>query len=264
MTIWLLALSCLLGCNLDCNNGPSPGAVDTAVEVIAECLKADEGTDHHPDHVMTPQEPSAQDIVARCTRAMGGSEALENLRTLRLRETRPAGRPDIVCEIIRPNRLRKEVVGTLHVLFDGHQAWFLAYPSQTDSAYTYQHPLPESDWHHFEMDLAQYFPVFFDFGAEYTGQVQVDEAPAHVLRVELPLGGVVVYAIDAATWLPRWVEYPDWGLRLRLEDYREVGGFLFPHRFRNEQEPDHVSVLTELAVNVEFDPGAFELPPGTR
>jgi len=260
MAIWLLVLSCLPGCNPECAHGPFQQTPATAQNAVMQPVEANRPV--LTDNIPIPQELSAEEIVARCTRAMGGSEALENLRTLRLRETRQAGRPDIVCEIIRPNRLRKEVVGTLHVLFDGHQAWFLAYPSQTDSSYTYPHALPESDWHHFEMDLAQYFPLFFDYPAAYTGQTEVDGAPAHVLRVELPLGGVVVYAIDATTWLPRWVEYPDWGLRLRLEDYHEVGGLLFAHRFRNEQDPENVSVLAELAVNVEFDPELFEIPPG--
>jgi hypothetical protein len=195
---------------------------------------------------------------------MGGSGHLETLRTLRF-EYRSQGRDrPLKWEIIRPNLIRKEREGDIVLLFDGRRAGFLEGPVQEDGRPEGPHLVPEGDWHHFEMDIALYIPVFFDIPAEHVGRTTVDGDPAHLLRVTLPMGGVVVYAIDAESFLPVRVDLPGWDLQRRLGDFREVGGILYPHRFWDASDPTQVTVLEKLGVNVELDRTLFVFPAGIR
>ena len=213
---------------------------------------------------LASQELSVQETVARCARAMAGSGNIADIRTLRL-EVVPLGRDrGERWEIIRPNLVRREIVGSFVLLSDGRRAGYLEGPRLPNGTLQGPHLVPPETWYHFEMDIAIHFPAFFDYPAEYAGLTTVDGSPAHLLRVNLPRGGVAVYAIDAESFLPVRVELAEWGFRRRMGDFRQVGGFIYPHRWWDPSDSSQVSVLQGVAVNPDLDRGRFVFPADIR
>jgi hypothetical protein len=51
---------------------------------------------------------------------------------------------------------------------------------------------------------------------------------------------------------------------MRFEDYREVGGFLLPHRYWNVRRPERVGVVERLETNALLDGSRFVFPAGIR
>jgi|TARA_Y100000310_G_C20588140_1_gene766536 hypothetical protein len=198
------------------------------------------------------KQPSADTIVAEVVQAMGGTGRLEALRTLRFEYSAHGPGNPATWEIVRPNLVRKEIAGEFILIFDGHRAGFLQ-KHREDGTYANPYLVPKEDWHHFEMDIALWVPAFLDYAASYAGKTDVDGHPAYLLTVSLPMGGDAAYVIDAQTFLPVRVDLPDWGLQRRQGDFREVEGFLFPHRFWDASNPANVTVLENLKVNQVLD-----------
>jgi hypothetical protein len=213
---------------------------------------------------LASQELSVREIVTRCARAMAPSGNINDLRTLRFETLTPGRDRGLKWEIIRPNLVRKEREGALVLLFDGRRAGYLEGPRLPDGTLQGPHLVPQAAWHDFEMDIAIYIPAFFDFPAEYAGRTTVDGSPAHLLRVTLPMGGVVVYAIHAESFLPIRVELPEWNFQQNMGDFRQVGGFLFPHRYWAASNPSEVTVLRNVALNADLERGRFVFPADIR
>jgi hypothetical protein len=151
---------------------------------------------------LSAQELSLEEIVNRCAQPMGGSGNLESLETLRFEHRSLGSDVSTKWEIVRPNVVRKEREGEWVLLFDGYRAGYLEGPVREDGTKEGAHLLSEDHWKDFEMDMALYVPAFFDHPAEYEDAEVIDEKDAHLLRVTLPLGMVVEYAIDAESFLP--------------------------------------------------------------
>ncbi len=213
---------------------------------------------------LSSQVPTVEEMRARCGRAMAPGADIGDLKALRFRESNAGSAAATTWEIVRPNLVRKEREGAWVLLFDGERAGYLQGPPREDGSLEGPHLVPPEDWHHFEMDIAIHIPAFLDHPAEYRGGVSVEGRPAHVLSVRLPMGGVATYALDAESFLPLQVELPGWGFVRRLEDYREVGGFLLPHRYRDPSDASRTAVLTSLLVNPETDPARFRFPAVIR
>jgi len=210
------------------------------------------------------QTPSVSDIVARCAGAMAPGGDVDDLRSLQFETRGSGGGPPTSWEIVRPNLVRKTREGAFVLVFDGSRAGFLQGPRQEDGTLQGPHLVPEAEWFDFELDIALYVPAFFDFPAEYAGLTEVGGKTAHLLRVVLPLGGVVVYAVDAGSYLPIQVEQRAWGYARRLEDFREELGFVLPHRYWSPSDSTQVTTLDHLVVNPELAEDRFRLPPGIR
>ena len=210
------------------------------------------------------QELSAREIVSRSSRAIAGSGDIASLRTLRLEEVLEGRDRAEKWEIIRPNLVRRQQEGAFILLSDGRRAGYLEGPRLADGTLQGPHLVPPETYYHFEMDISIYVPAFFDYPAEYAGLTTVDGNPAHLLRVNLPRGGVVVYAIHAESFLPVRVELPEWNLRRQMGDFRQVGGFLLPHRTWDPRDPSQVIVLRNLTVNPDLDRSRFVFPAGIR
>lgn len=210
------------------------------------------------------QEVSVREIVSRCARAMAGSGDIASLRTLRLEEVLEGRDRGEKWEIIRPNLVRRQVEGAFILLSDGSRAGYLEGPRLADGTLQGPHLVPQETYYHFEMDISIYVPAFFDYPAEYAGLTTVDGNPAHLLRVNLPRGGVAIYAIHAESFLPVRVELPEWNLRRQIGDFRQVGGFLLPHRYWDPRDPSQVIVLRNLTVNPDLDRGRFVFPADIR
>lgn len=207
-----------------------------------------------------PESLTAEDVVTRCAAAMGGDAGIETLRTLSF-QIRSADNPQpMAWEIERPNMVRKQREGVLVLVFDGERAAFVEAPPDDDGTPGEPRVVNEEDWHHFEMDIALYVPAFFDYPATYVDTITVRGAISHLLQVDLPMGGVVQYAVDAASFLPSRVILPAWEYDRHLGDYREVGGLLYFHRYWSGDDEAGATEIEELQVNVNFEQGRFEIP----
>jgi hypothetical protein len=202
------------------------------------------------------------EIIAACGRAMGGPDGVESLHSLSFRETGHGPGRDLLWEIRRPNLVRKERPGELVLVFDGMRAAFLEGPPLDSGALDQPHVVPAEHWHHFEMDIALYIPAFFDYPARYGGLTRVDGAAAHVIEVTLPMGGEVIYRVDAESSLPLTVALPAWSLERVFGDWREVDGSQVPGAYWSPSDPDSVTRMVDIAVNRELPEGRFAIPDG--
>lgn len=217
-------------------------------------------------HLLVPacggaQELTVEEIVNRSAEAMGGSGHLEELKTIRFDIPLQDG-PPLTIEIVRPNMERKERPGRSILVFDGHRAFWLEGPPREDGTLEGPRLTSEDEWFHFPIEIAVYFPAYFDYPAEYLGETLVDGSPAHLLQVTLPEDFLVVWAVDAESFLPVRREFPSLGVARSIGDFREVSGFLFPHSFWDPTDPSSPTVLEHLELNVELDPARFALPEG--
>ena len=211
----------------------------------------------------TAESMTAEDIVARCAEAMGGDLGIQNLRTLRFELSSPEREPTL-WEIERPNLVRKERTGEMALVFDGSRVAYVVAPPNEDGSPAEPHLVDEAHWHHFEMDIALYVPAFFEYPATYVDTATVRGSPAHLLRVDLPMGGVVVYAVDAERFLPTRISLPDWGYDVYLGDYGAVEGFMYFHKVWSNPDGTDETVLESLELNPNLDAGRFEIPASIR
>jgi hypothetical protein len=208
------------------------------------------------------QQITAREVVARCAEAMagkGGAEVIHSVHFL----LRPSTSAETThWDIERPNKVRKVQPGHWVLVFDGTRAGFLEGPRRRDGSLEGPHLVPAQEWHDFEMDIALFVPAFFDYPAEYLRTEVRDGSTVHLLRVRLPLGGVVEYAVDGKTWLPVVVMLPQWGLERHLGDYREVDGITFFHAFWSSVDREDLTVLDELSFDEDAPPERYALPRG--
>ncbi|MFC1574452.1 hypothetical protein ACFL3Z_00035 [Gemmatimonadota bacterium] len=218
---------------------------------------------------LSAQQVTAEDVVTACAEALGGRATIDSFRTLRIRYTLPDHSGQSHIEIKRPNLIRSGDV----VVFDGKRAAFLDRGPAADGTPRPAQLIDREEWKDFEVDIARYFPAFFDYPSEYLGMEALEGIETHKLDVVLPLGGKVTYYIDAATYLPFMVESrvnlfgKEYRSQRFLGDYREVGGILYPHQFTYYSP--HVRVmysltLDALEINIPLDNERFRLPPSIR
>lgn len=215
-----------------------------------------------------PQVDAAA-VVTRCAEAMGGTDRIKALRTLRMEYTPSDGGPAISVEVRRPNLLRKEIRATALILSDGIRA------SVQRLAPTEQPPRiePAEKLQDFEMDIARFLPAFFDHPPKYLGLGESGGIRCHVLEVVLPLGPHVTYFIDTATNLVRTVSVEllvggkpfrpaDW----TWSDYRPVQGLMYPSTFIVTAADGSVSLrrVKSIEINPPLDESRFRVPTDAR
>jgi len=211
---------------------------------------------------------TAERIVARTADAMGGSERIAALRTLRIRTIYPDHAHPVISEIRRPNLLRTEGVGEYVLVFDGERAAFLERAPAEDGTPRGPELVDPEYSRDFELDIAFAFPAFFDYPSEYLGREVVAGVETHKLVVELPLGVPVTYFIDAETYLPLkaradiTVDGTEYHPERSYGDYRETDGFLYPRAFTYFWQPEDVNEATVeiVEVNVTLGDDRFAIP----
>jgi hypothetical protein len=204
------------------------------------------------------------EIVAGSADAMGGEHNIDALRTLRFRLSSPNGLEPMLWEIVRPNLVRKERPGKLVLVFDGYRAAFLQAPPDDDGTPGEPHVIDREDWHHFEMDIALHVPAYFEYPATYEDTSTVRGSLAHLLRVQLPMGGVVVYAVDAESLLPTKIVLPAWEYERYVGDYRKVDGFTYFHKYWSGEDEADTTLIEELGLNTNIDHTRFTIPASIR
>lgn len=210
------------------------------------------------------QQYTAEEMVGLVAEAMGGVARIDALETIRfgLQHLRFQDYDIVGWEIKRPNLLRKETTMSAWV-FDGERACTVKQPPNEGGSPRGPAMLPADEWSHFVVDMALWFPAFFDYSPEYLGVRTVDGVESHVLQVNLPLGQTNTYLIDPRTFLP-WKsigtaleDAPFWW---ELRDFREVGGVLFPHAVALNGEV--VRALQKVEFDVTLPDAGFVIPPG--
>lgn len=205
--------------------------------------------------------PTAEELVARCARAMGGAEAIGGLKTLRFHLVFPDhGDTPILFEILRPNRSRSP---RAHLAFDGQRACFLEGRKNAPGPQM----VPAGELADFEVEIGWFFPAIFDHPAEYAGTETVEGRETHKLRVSLPLGARMTYFLDAATdqVVKITAEFTmggkDYTSERAFSDYRPADGLMFPHRFTYSGRAGvQDGRIEKIELNVPLGDDAFRIP----
>jgi hypothetical protein len=227
--------------------------------------------------------PTADELVARNVAARGGRERLRAVLSLRmtgrLAPSGPAGpavEAPIRLELKRPDRIRMEVTfqGMTGVqAYDGTSGWQIA-PFRGQSIPVRMSPEETAQ----ALEQADIDGPLVDYRQKghslaLAGPAKVDETDALRLELALKNGTVRDVYLDAATFLEiltvsrRTIRGVAVEAESRLEDYREVGGVLFPHRIVSgaKGRPERQTVRVEtIEINPALDDARFRIPPDTK
>jgi outer membrane lipoprotein-sorting protein len=177
----------------------------------------------------------------------------------------------MVVEMKRPNKIRVDTTGrgrSAVQAYDGKTAWGIA-PMGTGR--------PEALPTEMAKAIAEQADIdgpLVDYEAkgsrvELLGKERVDGRSAFKLKVTRRNGNVEYYFIDARSYLPiraegrrtiRGTEIEGGGT---MGDYREAGGFLWPHSLENGAKgmPDkQVITIDKIEINPPIDDERFERP----
>ena len=203
--------------------------------------------------------------MARCAEALGGAGRIAAIKTLRITVDYPDRTLPCVVEIKRPDRVRSESGYVL--VYDGKRCGYLKGAPSEDGKEHGPQLLPAEHNRDFEVDIAFFFPAFFDHPAEYAGLETVEGREYHKLAVVLPRGIRMTYYLDAATFLPARIVagIPDNGVVYRCEhvvgDYEQADGLLFPRTADADSwGPPGRARITSVELNVPLDDGRFRMP----
>ena len=209
------------------------------------------------------QKQKSELIISKCAEAMGGQEMISSIKSLRINEVFPDhGEHPMIFEMKRPNLFRNP---RINLVFDGKRACFLNGSDNNSKPEL----VDEEEWKDFEVDIAFHFPAFFDYPATFEGVESGEGKDEIKIKVELPLGAVMIYYIDCRTFLiSKAVAKFKLGVKEYTPfrdyfDYKPVSGILFPHGFtygsRNGQMKGWVKLIE---VNSEFDVDMVKIPEG--
>ena len=144
--------------------------------------------------------PSKDEIVRRAWMAMFGNAKSEDIRSLYVESFFHGSTTPSRQTVKRPNLFRNEVSSGV-LVFDGKRAAWVERKPDENGKPLGPEVLEQAHWRHFEVDIALLLPAFFDYPSEYLGEEAVEGAAAYKIRVTLPLGGKVIYFVDATSFL---------------------------------------------------------------
>jgi len=210
------------------------------------------------------QEVQIDSIITKCAIAICGGDNIQDIKTLKMKQIwKDNGSEKIVrlIEIKRPNLYRKKEKNVY--IFDGKRVGVVKGISEDGKEIT---ELVSSDhWWHFEIDIASYFPAFFDYPSEYLGEEIIDGKSVYVIQSNMPLGTEMKYLIDKNTYLPvgHILLVNGKEFHTLLSDYKKVGGIIYPHTRHSyspkTKEKTRERNILNLEVNIEFDDKHFKL-----
>jgi hypothetical protein len=217
---------------------------------------------------------TADEVIARYIQARGGLARLKAVNTLRMTgrmSVGPGVEVPITLEKKRPSRLRLEMTvqgyPALQV-YDGHDAWGIPpRPGQKPQRMPAEAVPQLAAQADMDGPLVDYRAK--GHKVELLGQEKVDGEKTWKLRVILASGSVETYFLDVGSGLLVRIEGSQkvgsetiQGETL-LEDYREAGGVLWPHRVRSGEVgvPDkQVLTVEKVEVNPPIADSRFQMP----
>lgn len=205
------------------------------------------------------QEPSAEEVVSRCASAMGVGIGIDEIQVLRVNYRLPDHGAPQWYDFGRPSLLKHESMA-----YDGQRAAY-----RSDEGWQLDDP---EVWAHYEIDVAYFFPAFFDYPATYEGVDSIVGIRSHRLGVTLPGGSQMTYYIDAETYLlvkvvsDAIVHGANQHTERLFTNYEETDGLLYPRAFTypGRQSGILTGTVLEVVINPPIEPGHFNLPPEFR
>jgi hypothetical protein len=220
--------------------------------------------------------PTVDELVARNIAARGGRERLRAVASLRMTGRLTPGAPAVEApirlELKRPDRIRMEITFqgmTAVQAYDGKTGWQIA-PFRGQSVPVFmseeerEQALEQAD---VDGPLVDYKEKGHTL--ELVGPDKVGEADAWRMKLALKNGTVRDVYLDASTFLEiqtvskRRIRGDLVEAESRLEDYREVGGILFPHLIRSgaRGRPERQSLTVEkIEINPVLEDERFRIP----
>jgi hypothetical protein len=213
-----------------------------------------------------PTAITANVIVAASAQAMD----VRAVSTLRLVIEYPDHDYLVTSEVARPGRIWSGAEGVYAMGFDGAVAWYHDYrPGPAGEAQELER-VAEQYLGDFEVDIAYYFPAYFDYPSEYVGDDTLEDGDAFVLAVDLPLGARVQYWVDKMSHLPVKVrstvtiDGETHEVERTMSDFHRIDGLMYPRSFTypgRDGEPMAGSFVS-VEVNVPLDEARFAYPEG--
>jgi outer membrane lipoprotein-sorting protein len=216
---------------------------------------------------------TADEVIAKSFEARGGLDKLKAVQSIRMTGTMSVGADDLamVVEMKRPGKIRVDTSGRGRKAvqaYDGKTAWGI---SPMGGGRAERLPAEQARAIADQADLDGPLVDYRTKGhqVELLGKEKVDGGNAFKLRVARKNGDVEIYFLDARSHLPVRVEGKRTVRGREIEgegtigDYREVGGFLWPHSIQNGAKgmPDkQVITIEKIEINPAIDDARFQMP----
>jgi outer membrane lipoprotein-sorting protein len=220
---------------------------------------------------------TVDEVIAKSFQARGGLEKLKAVHSMRMTGRMSVGADDLslVVEMKRPDKIRVDTSGrgkSAVQAYDGKTAWGVA-PGGTGRPEVLPSEMAKAIAEQADID-----GPLVDYAAkgdrvELVGKEgKVDGRSAFKLKVTRKDGTVAYYFLDTRSYLPIRVEATRTvrGRPIEAEgtmgDYRQAGGFLWPHRLENGASgmPDkQVITIDKIEINPPIDDARFSMP-GTK
>jgi outer membrane lipoprotein-sorting protein len=216
---------------------------------------------------------TVDEVIAKSFEARGGLGKLKAVQSIRMTAKMTMGPMELpmVIETKRPASLRIDVTiqGTVAVqAYDGTTAWAIS-PMGTG-----QPEVLPADQANVMADQADLDGPLVDYKAkghqvELLGKEKVEGSDAYKLKVTKKDGSIEYDFLDAESYLPVRVEGKRTVRGTEIEgegtigDYKDVGGFLWPHSIQNgaKGRPEKQTITIEkIEVNPTIDDARFKMP----
>jgi outer membrane lipoprotein-sorting protein len=216
---------------------------------------------------------SVDEVIEKSFQARGGLDKLKAVQSIRMTGRMSVGADDLsmVVEMKRPGKIRVDTSGrgrTAVQAYDGKTAWGIS-PMGAGRA----EKLP-ADQARAIADQADLDGPLVDYKAkghqvELLGKEKVQGKDAFKLKVTRKNSNAEHYFLDARSYLPvrvegrRTVRGTDIEGEGTIGDYKEAGGFLWPHSIQNGAKgmPDkQVITIEKIEINPAIDDARFEMP----
>jgi hypothetical protein len=216
---------------------------------------------------------TVDELIAKSYEARGGLDKLKAIQAIRMAGKMSMGPMELpmVIEMKRPSSFRADITvqGTAAVqAYDGTTAWGIS-PMGTGQP----EPMPAEAAKEMA-DQADLDGPLVDYKAkghqvELVGKEKVEGSEAYKLKITKKDGGVEYHFLDADSYLPVRVEAKRTIRGTEIEgestlgDYKEAGGFLWPHSVQNgaKGRPEKQSlVVDKIEINPTIDDTRFRMP----
>ena len=220
--------------------------------------------------------PSADDVISRYVKAIGGMEKLKAAKSRRMQGKFVMGGGQMeaptTLEIERPNKFRVEftfqgVTGTQ--AYDGKIGWFvMPFTGKSDPEKMAPDDLKEVED---QSDIDGPLIDYKDKGhkVEMAGKEDSDGAPAYKLKVTKKSGDVESYFIDAEQYMlvkvkgSRSVQGTEVDFEQIFSNYKPVEGVLIAHAIETRGGPmggGMTMTFDKIETNVAFPADRFTMP----
>jgi outer membrane lipoprotein-sorting protein len=216
---------------------------------------------------------TVDEVIAKSFEARGGLDKLKAVQSVRMTGTISGGPMDVpmVIEMKRPASVRMEVTvqGALAVqAYDGTTAWGIS-PMGTGQPETLPAEAARALAAQADIDGPFVDSEAKGHRVELLGREKAGGRDAFKLKVTRKDGGVEYYFFDALSYLPVRVEGKQVVQGTEIEgegtigDYKEVGGFLWPHSMQNgvKGRPEKQTItIDRIEINPPIDDARFRRP----